>query len=277
MYNPAVTGKGGDINFALSLREQWIGFQGTSTQMLKFSSFAPNLHSGFGVTAMTDAIGIQRNNNFKFNYAYFVRFYDEAFLSLGIGAGVVQNTFGKTNLWGDPRYDPDEAILVEPKSRVSPDFDIGIEFNTPTFELGGAVTHVVYQFYDEYIAAAYSRPMRNFYVYSRTKIPLNKVWDFIPGITWHNNARSHTFEGNLSLRYNNNFCINIAYRNPMSVGAIVGINISETFRLMYSYDYGFDTISAYNNGTHEVTISYNIPMTTTFIQKKLRFFRWKIF
>ena len=63
----------------------------------------------------------------------------------------------------------------------------------------------------------------------------------------------------------------------MDIGIAFGINIYEGVRVAYSYDYGIDNLSSYNSGSHEITISYNIPVNNNYIRTRLRFFRWKVF
>jgi hypothetical protein len=121
------------------------------------------------------------------------------------------------------------------------------------------------------------RPMRNIFAYSRVKVPMNRYWDFIPGIAWHNNRKLNTYEVSAAFRYNNNLCVNLQYRNPMDCGIAVGLNLYGGFRVVYSYDYGIDNMSSYNSGSHEITVSYNISMINTYIRTRLRFFRWKMF
>jgi len=121
------------------------------------------------------------------------------------------------------------------------------------------------------------RPSRNYIAYSRIKMQINRRWDFIPGITWLNNRNANTFEVNAGVRYENNIRVSLAYRNPMDLGVAVGMTMYAGFRLAYSYDYGLDTLRKYNSGTHEVTISYTIPVNNTYVRNKLRFFRWKLF
>jgi type IX secretion system PorP/SprF family membrane protein len=271
LLNPAVTGKGGDVSASLTIREQWIGFPGPSTKALYANGFVSQLRSGFGVTWINDAFGPQQTNNIKLNYAYFVPFEDAAFLALGMKMGVMSNIYDETDFFA---HDSDDATITGIKrSKVVPDFDVGLEFNTRQFEIGASVTHVTYMTPDQNTL----RPMRNIYAYSRVKVPMNRYWDFIPGITWHNTIKFNTDELNVGFRYENNLCVNLIYRNPMSAGLAVGINIQKVFRVAYSYDYGFDNLSQYNSGSHEVTLSYNIPMNTTYVANKLRFFKWKMF
>ena len=272
LVNPATSGKGGDINTALAMRQQWIGFPGPTTQALYTSGFIGDVRSGFGLAWINDKFGPQQTNNLKLNYAFFVPFGEVAFLSFGLGMGMMNNTYNELGFFAREFDDPALMDLTK-QTKSIPDFDFGFEFNTPQWEMGASVTHVSYMYADQNLV----RPMRNFFAYSRYKLPMNRYWDFIPGITWHNTRKLNTYEFNAGFRYNNNFCTNVIYRNPMNVGIAVGINIYEGIRVAYSYDYGFDNLSSYNSGSHEITILYSIPMINNYIKTKLRFFRWKMF
>ena len=279
LVNPAVTGKGGDVNASLTLRQQWIGFPGPSTKALYANGFVRQIRSGFGVTWINDMFGPQQTNNIKLNYAYFVPFENIAFLSLGLGMGIMNNTYDELNLLGrannpDNPENPDPILRdLTKRTKTIPDFDFGFEFDTRQFEIGASVTHITYMYPDQSLV----RPMRNIYTYTRFKVPMNVHWDFIPGITWHNTRRMNTYEANVAFRYENNICVNFVYRSPMSCGIVLGCNIQKVFRVTYSYDYGFDHLSRYNSGSHELTLSYNIPVNTTYVANKLRFFQWKMF
>ena len=272
LYNPAVIGKGGDIKAALSYRQQWVGFTGMSTQSLYLHGFASSLYSGFGLKAVFDGFGPLQTKNIKFNYSFFVPFGDVAFLGLGAGFGIMNNSCkGGDYFYARDAEDP--SLPLENTSKTFPDFDFGFEFNTRNFEIGASSTHITYSYKDQILV----RPMRNYYAYSRVKLSLNKAWDFIPGISWQYNRKSNTYELNAGIRYNNNLYVNVAYRNPMDLGMAVGLILFDGFRLTYSYDYGFDNLSTLNNGSHEITISYTIPVNTTYIKNKLRFFKWKMY
>ena len=271
LINPATVGKGGDLTVAAAIRQQWIGFPGPSTQALYVNGFVPSIRSGFGVSWINDKFGPQRTNNIKLKYAHFVPFEDVAFFSLGLGMGVMNNIHDESDFFArDPN---DEALTMGVTSKTIPDFDFGFELNTRNVEFGAAVTHITYSYRDNSLL----RPMRNFYVYSRVKVPLDPYWDFIPGVTWHNTRKLNTYELNAAFRYNNNVCVNLIYRNPVNCGIAIGLNITGGFRVAYSYDYGLDNLSAYNDGSHELTISYTVPSLRNYVQTKLRFFRWKMF
>ena len=271
LLNPATTGKGGDWNSALTIRQQWIGFTGApSTKALYSNGFVQSIRSGFGLSWINDQFGPQHTNNLKLNYAYFVPFEDVAFLSLGLGMGVMNNVYNELDLYA---RDKDTELLLEKRSKTIPDFDFGLEFNTRYVEIGASVTHITYGYSDQNLI----RSMRNFYAYTRVKLPVNNYWDFIPGVTWHNTHKLNTYELNAAFRYNNNICVNMVYRNPMNCGIALGANLFGGIRLTYSYDYGIDKLSSYNSGSHEITVSYNIPVYTTYVKTRLRFFRWKMF
>jgi len=272
LVNPAASGKGGDVNAALTIRQQWIGFPGPSTQALYTNGFVKEIRSGFGLMWINDKFGPQQTNNLKLNYAYFIPFEEKAFLSLGLGMGVMNNTYNVMDYFARDIDDPVLLDLVK-QSKTIPDFDFGFEFNMPQLEAGASVSHITYMYGDQNLV----RPMRNIFAYTRVKIPMNRYWDFIPGITWHNTRKLNTCEIIAAFRYNNNICVNLVYRNPIDCGIALGINLYGGFRVAYSYDYGFDNLSNYNSGSHELTILYNIPVNTTYMKTKLRFFRWKLF
>ena len=272
LVNPAATGKGGDINASVTTRQQWIGFSGMSSNALMAHGFINELRSGIGAMFVMDEYGPTQTKNIKLNYAFFVHFDDFAFLSLGMGAGIMSNVY-KGSEYFRAREPNDPTVPVETKTNVSPDFDFGVEFNTSHFEIGGSIAHITYGYNDQNTV----RPMRNWYAYTRAKVPMNRYWDFIPGVTWYFNRWQTIYEVNAGVRLNNNLCVNVAYRNPMSLGMSVGLTVYEGFRLAYSYDYGFDNLMAYNSGSHEITISYKILMNTSYIGNRLRFFQWKMF
>ncbi len=267
--NPAATGKWGDINLAGGVRQQWVGFPGPSTQAIIGSGFVKEIRSGFGLSWINDKFGPQCSQNLKLNYAYFIPFEEDAFLSLGLGMGILNNVYDESDFFDLDKND--EVITGIKESKISPDFDFGLEFNARFFEVGASVTHLINAFEDGNLV----KPMRNIYAYARGKVPMNKYWDFIPGFTWHNAQKLNTYEVNVAFRYNNNICVNMIYRNPGTAGLALGINIYRVFRLSYSYEYGIDNLNSYNDGSHEVWLSYNVPINTTYVRSRLRFFRWK--
>ena len=178
LINPATAGKGGDLNAALTLRGQWIGFPGPSTQALYASGFVKEIRSGFGLMWINDKLGPQQTNNLKLNYAYYIPFEEVAFLSLGLGMGFMNNTYNELDYFARDLDDP--VLLNGTKlTKTIPDFDFGFEFNISQLEVGASFSHISYMYGDQNLV----RPMRNIYAYTRVKLPMNKYWDFIPGVT----------------------------------------------------------------------------------------------
>ena len=273
LINPAATARGGNIDAALLVRQQWVGFSDMATNAVYVSGFLNELQSGIGLRFVMDKYGPTDTKNIKFNYAFFAALNDDAVLSLGIGFGVMSNVYKGSDTYFFPQHGNDPVVPMETISKAIPAFDFGAEFITRHFELGASITHISYGRLDQMLV----RPMRNYYSYSRVKVPINRHWDFIPGVTWHYNRMQSTYEANLGVRHNNNFTFNAIYRNPMNIGFSTGLTLIEGFRLAYSYDYGINTLSSYNGGSHEIVISYHIPVHISFIGTKIRFFKWKTF
>ena len=216
LINPASTGKGGDINIAATMRMQWIGFTGMSSQAAQAHGFVNSLRSGFGARFVMDEYGPKQTKNIKLNYAFYAPINDDAFLSLGLGLGVINNVY-KGGDYFFPSHPDDPSIPMETKSDTRPDLDFGIEFNTSRFEIGAAATHMISSFGTIFGDSdpIYDHPMRNYYVYSRAKLSINPHWDFIPGATWHFNQWQSSYEVIMGVRYDNNLIVNVAYRNQI--------------------------------------------------------------
>ncbi len=271
IINPAVTGKGGDVNFALGIRQQWVGFSGPMTLALNGGGFVKEIRSGIGLNWISDEFGPRATQNIKLNYAYYIPFGDVAFLSLGLGMGILNSTYDESGFFA--MDGEDEILTYTIDSKMSPDFDFGLEFNARYFEVGASVTHLTSLYEKEGLM----QPMRNIYSYARAKLPINKHWDFIPGVTWYNTEKLNAYEVSTAFRYENNLCVTLVYRTPKTFGISAGINIYKGLRFAYSFDYGMDYLSSYNKGSHEILVSYNIPLNTSYVNNKLRFFQWKMF
>ena len=132
LVNPAAAGKGGDINTVLMYRQQWIGFPGPITQTLYTNGFVKDIQSGLGLMWINDKFGPQQTNNIKLNYAYYIPFEEAAFLSLGLGVGVMNNTYSELGFFARDLDDPSLIDGIR-QSKTIPDFDFGFEFNTRDF------------------------------------------------------------------------------------------------------------------------------------------------
>ena len=64
-------------------------------------------------------------------------------------------------------------------------------------------------------------------------------------------------DGNLNLTFKNAYSIGLSYRNKDALSFMGGVNLGTT-TVGYAYDLGISKIKTYNDGTHEVFMSFKL-------------------
>jgi type IX secretion system PorP/SprF family membrane protein len=271
MYNPAVTGASKYINFYGNWRDQWQGFdEAPQTIYFTASGYFKEIKSGFGMVAIKDKIGFERNMVFKLSYAYHVYLSSSAYLSLGISVGVLNRNID----WEKKQtVEPDPNLPSELENKWSANFDFGIEYNMERFTAGLSVTHL------SKIAnkANYRNMGHHFYGYVKYKFGLGVDFELTPSLFAQNSRKSTHIEGNLLLHYRSKAWIGASYRmdeklSSESVVGMVGIDLMNFLRIGYSFDYNIGQIGEYSNNTHEIMLGIRLSRPNKYNPKSPRFF-----
>ncbi len=120
--NPGAVGIKGMDCFGLTLRQQWIGFEGRpTTAMLSFESALPRYSSGLGAILVLDKIGLESNLFFKVNFARHISLSNGAKLGVGLDLGIISKQISGDILAGIAT-DPN---LVGLNGQSAMNFDVG--------------------------------------------------------------------------------------------------------------------------------------------------------
>jgi type IX secretion system PorP/SprF family membrane protein len=65
-------------------------------------------------------------------------------------------------------------------------------------------------------------------------------------------------EANFKLQYQDRFWGGASYRHKDGFAAMIGLNVSNTFNIGYSYDYTTSALNNYSKGTHEIVLGFII-------------------
>ena len=176
--NPAATGNSDNIDIFILSRRQWVGFDNApTTQVVNIHNYFHRIRSGLGLSALLDETGIgNRTINAKLAYAYHVNTSDNWLLSLGLSAGIIQNTFDPSAHFY-PDIDPLLATL-EKNNFLEPDFDFGIELSSQRFLFGASVTHIA-RLPDD---ATTLKLSQQYFGYASYRQPVSHSFDLIVGV-----------------------------------------------------------------------------------------------
>ena len=275
-YNPASTGASRYINIYGHWRDQWQGFGSYAPQtiFLTAHSYFNELKSGFGIVAVKDKLGFERNMLFKVAYAYHVHLTSNSYISLGLNGGVLNRYVDWTK--ARPGEDGGSTIPTEPTNKWTADFDFGLEYNMERLTVGASVTHLNHTA-DE---ATYNNMGHHFYGYLKYKFPISFDFELVPALCAQNSKNSTHLEASALLYYRNSAWIGAGFRadekfEAESLVGIVGFDLMNKFRLSYSFDYNLGKLKeddVRTNNTHEVMLGIRLSRPQHIYAKTPRFF-----
>jgi len=253
-FNPAVAGSSPTLDISLLARQQWVGFdEAPSSQVFNANTFLRDI-GGVGMTIINDKLGFENSLNFKLYYAHHLQISRGTLLSFGAGVGFLNKAVDGTKLIYE---DADDLNAIYNKeSRFRPDFSFGAEFNTSKLTIGLSSTHIE----QSLSGATLFKVPRHYYGYAKYRIEASDKINIVPTFL----VKSSQFITQLDLSaiffYDNKFWLGAAYRLNEAYIGIVGFRITKELKFSYSYDYSAGPMKSYNDGSHEVMISYSLGL-----------------
>ena len=256
--NPAYAGNRGALNIAAFYRRQWVGIPG-APETMTLALDAPILDSklGLGLIITNDKIGVTKETSFSTCYAYKIGM-GEGNLSLGLGAGVtITNT-----AWSDLSvHDPgDEYYLLNSSVFVVPDFRFGVYYYNQNYFIGLSIPKLLGNKFDfnkdKYILkfnpGQYNYLINTGYIFSlspKLKFSPSTLITISPGekLLYDINAHFILFD---------RVWLGATYRNNSSFAGLLQFAVNNQLRVAYTYDYDFNELRRYSNGSHEIMIRY---------------------
>lgn len=263
-YNPASIARTNYIYVFSNARKQWTGVLGApETLNIQASGFNYNMHSGVGLSLVSDQIGFIKSLNPMLSYAYRINNNERWSLSFGIAGGVFSRDLDASSF--DPENPVDPVLLQDFQRIFKPDANIGIEFQSSHFIAGISTTHL-FSIVEPNPYYLISNHRYGYLVFKSTD------WEslnFYTGLQVVNRSNLTIFEANASVRFKQPtglttgskelFELGFTYRTSKQISALFGVNVSSNFRVGYVYDQTF--LPGYNqNGSHEIMLEYRIPI-----------------
>jgi len=257
--NPAYAGSKEDLNVLALYRTQWVGFDG-SPKTLSFTAHTPILKNtaGLGIGIIQDNIGIFENTIVNFSYAYRVDFsYGK--LSLGL-SGRMQRIgvdWTKTN----PFSLNDNQIPVTANNLFLPNFGAGAYFYNDNFYLGLSVPHLFNNKYKYNQSTVQTQANAERHYYAMTGVMINVTSDIKlkPALQLKVAPNSPLeLDANLCMIFYDTFVVGASVRTRDSYSAICQLWLKQNVAIGYSQDFTYTKLANYR--THEIFISYDIPL-----------------
>jgi len=279
--NPAYAGVDGKLSFSLIHRTQWAGLNPTfdnggspNTQVLSIGYGNKRFRSGVGLHFVNDMIGPLINREAQLSYAYHVplgsRNDSDAKLSIGVRGGIYSQTIDFDQFRA---LDPDDRLIQSGiLSQTNSDMAAGIYYHSNTFFGGLSMSHILPQRFDfgqegsegvlannVYLLAGYNFSVGNGLRRNLVITPSVLV-KAIP-----TNLSGYSFDVGAIATLNDKFFGGISYRQEESASIILGVRLNKdvkkpTLQIAYGFDYVFIGQDAKSPTSHEISVSYKIPL-----------------
>jgi len=266
-YNPASISRTEYLYLFGNARRQWVGIDGAPTVVnIQASEYVADLNSAFGISMISDNIGLTSVLNPSLSYAYRISpnvDLDSWSLSFGLSAGVFYRSINGSQY--DPTDGTDPSINYTNQTSTSPDANFGMELQTRNFIFGLSSTHL-FAINKSY---AILQNTNNRYGYAIYKYTNSDYYNLSFGLQFNNRNNLTVVQGSAMIRFKQPtglyegprelFDVGLNYTSSKQLALLLGMNINKDFRIGYAYEYSFQ-LNTNQSGTHEIMLEYRIPM-----------------
>ncbi len=257
-FNPAYVGTVESAELSGLYRAQWVDIPG-APRNLRFGANIPlaNEKMGLGFNVISDALGPSTQTYVDVAYSYQIKVSDDSWLSFGIDAGgsILNLDYSKGNF-----QNPGEPLIGGDNfSQFYPIVGAGVFLYGDQWYAGLSVPNfLTLGIYQEELETVVDNDLQYnliagyvFDISDRTKFKPAVLLNYLPGIPVNLNLSANfLFLDALTVGAN--------YRINNSISGVMGLQVSNSMFLGYSYDYNTNGLGEFNGGSHEAILKFYI-------------------
>lgn len=286
LYNPAFAGTFHGMQFNAGSRLQWVGFDGAPRSYMAsgYGTLKKQPMMALGGMVVNDQMGLLNRTSLYASYSYHLKLNDHWKIGFGTSLGFVQynvkaykakpypddkdDIFLTSSILNANAFDANAGLLLYhkkfffglsgqqlPSSKIRWDNTIGRL--TPHWYLYAGFNQVLDKKKKEYVL----QPS----VLMRFNTPAPFEIEYNVKCTY----RSMLWAG-LSFRHAKTVSVITKQWQNNSLCAMLGLTVSKQFTFGYSYDISLNNLRQYNNGSHELVISYTILSKKGVVKDKVQ-------
>lgn len=261
--NPAYAGTWESIGFMALARQQWIGLDGApSTYTFSFQSPLRKEEIALGLNILNDKVGLEKRFSVFGDYSYLLKINKQTNLRLGLKAGFTNysNNLQAYHLYPDGLTDL--LFQGEIGTRFMPNFGIGAFLHSKTYYIGLSVPKLVHnEFQNNYNNFSTQAELRHFFLIGGLVVNLNEDIKFKPTFLAKATAAAPVeFDFSANLLIKEKIWLGTMYRTGDAFGFIAQWIFDKKLRIGYAIDFTTTKLHNYQNGTHEIMVSYELRL-----------------
>ncbi|HYG04409.1 MAG TPA: type IX secretion system membrane protein PorP/SprF [Chryseosolibacter sp.] len=278
---PAYAGVDGVTQVTVFHRSQWLGYESSfgdggapTTQMVNFTTPVFKLRSGFGFYATSDKLGPQTNNEIQTMYAYHLGIKDSK-LSIALKAGVYSMSINGRHY----RYiDQGDELINEGKvSQILPDLGFGLFYRSEKYYAGLSVNHLLRSQFDFGVNKSRNALENHMNFTAGYFHEVNFDLKVSPSILVKTDLKEYSFDLGIIATLKDKMWAGLSFRQSEAANVLLGYSFlkDRSLRLGYAIDVVVKDREAKENFSHEMMISYQLPVNPGTGKKVVRTPRYR--
>ncbi len=229
---------------------------------------ATSPHHGVGLTILNDRAGPLNRFAAYATYAYHLPIGPRTSMSAGLSLGMQNMRLDAGALYFGDQYPVDPAVTGSGYlNKIKPDISAGIWVYSARYFIGLAAQQIIPQkigfnngkIGGDSIQLIDGRLIPHLFFQAGYKFLLSEDISCLPSLTLkYVNPVPLSLNINTKFQYRDLLWVGASYRPKDGFAAMLGVNISSTINIGYSYDYNTSRLNTVSNGTHEILIGFLI-------------------
>ncbi len=260
--NPAYAGSKDLLSMMVVSRHQWVSMPDAPvSNTFSINSPISELNMGLGFSVISDKVGPIKQTGFYVDYAYKLHFSRQRTLALGMKGGV---NFYDARLTDLSTNDPNDPVFASDINRnFLPNLGVGAFFYSNRYYIGLSIPKLIENEINKNAVSTQniSKEQMHLFFMSGYVFDVNRILKFKPSILvkYVKNAPVSFDVGGTFLFYDK-LWLGAIYRVGDSFAGLFQVQATKQLKIGYSYDLPINQLGAYNNGTHEVMISFDFDL-----------------
>ncbi len=279
--NPAAIGSYNTLNGAALYKQQWVGLEGApSIQAININTPLGVSNGNAGFSVVRDQIGVNNRIDIAGTYAYNLSLGAKSKLALGITGMAVLN---QSNFGDAAVNDPNDPLFsANTEMRVLPNFQYGMYYYTNKFYVGLSLPKLLLNSVtadatgNTNASTSFEFSQLHYYLNAGYRIELSDKQDLnISTLLKQVAGAPFQFDINAQLVFGKKLGVGASYRSSNEIVGLFSYQITEAFKLAYSYDFSLGRkdldLGAYHNGSHEIMLLFKMPTKEPLLIEPPRF------
>jgi type IX secretion system PorP/SprF family membrane protein len=281
--SPAFSGVDGITQVMFMHRSQWAGYESSfgdggapTTQMLSFTTPIHKIKSGFGTYILNDQLGPLNNQEIQASYAYHLGI-KESKLSFGIKVGM----FAQSINYDMYRFLHPNDPLLENKtgkeSQVRPDIGAGIVYRAEKYYVGFGINHLTRAKFDFGVNDVRNALENHMNFTAGYFYEVNFDLQVSPSVLVKTDFNEFTFDAGVVATFKDKMWAGLTGRQGEALNVLLGYAFfkDHSLKLGYSIDVVVKDREAKSNFSHELMLSYQLPVNPGTGKKVVRTPRYR--